>query len=237
MDQGCLFSEMPGVAEALLKAQSSQFTTRENSLLDLTYDLCGVKVRTMTIRDYVLLDKIGSPFLYRKEPSVDELGLFLWMLSPQFIKWVDGKGWRGWMPMLQPLAALFYGSKVRRMFGENPPVTTEPLVVECFKYIDTMFLDSPPSVANGSESCLSYLTGWFDSLQSEYRFTKDEVWTTGLPELFQRLNAIRQRRNPGVPAFNRKTDSVKAFVIRGLRNKEFTLDDLKAGKVVIPANN
>jgi hypothetical protein len=100
-----------------------------------------------------------------------------------------------------------------------------------------MFLDSPPSVANGSESCLSYLTGWFDSLQSEYRFTKDEVWTTGLPELFQRLNAIRQRRNPGVPAFNRKTDSVKAFVIRGLRNKEFTLDDLKAGKVVIPANN
>ena len=234
---GLCFSEMPSVVEALQAAQAKQFLTRENSLLNLVYDLCGVKVRTMTIRDYVLLDKIGSPFINRQEPKLDELALFLWILSPQFVKWCDGKGWRGWITVLQPMAALLHGRKIRIKFGSNPPVTTEPLVIACFDYIDTMFFDSPPSLAKGRDSCLSYLTGWFDAMQSEYHFTSDQVWEMGLPELFQRLSAIRQRRNPSVPSSNKKTDSVTAFVIRGLRNKDFTMEDLKAGRVTIPANN
>lgn len=114
------------------------------------------------------------------------------------------------------------------------PESTEPVAVKCFEYIDTMFYDSPPALAGGHESCLSYLTGWFDAIQSEYNFSSEIVWSMGLPELFQRLNAIRQRNNPQVPQFNKGTDEVKLFILRGLRSKEFSMDDLKSGRVKIP---
>lgn len=227
---GVMLSEIPGLNEAIARAQYEQFRTRENSLLGLTYDLCGIRARTMTIRDYVLLERYSSPFTNRVEPTMGDLALFLWVLSPQFL-WFCNQRWIGF---LQPVAAYFHGRKVRKMFGAKIPESSEQVVVKCFEYIDTMFFDSPPSMRGGGQSCLSYLTGWFDSLQSEYHFTNEQIWTMGLPELFQRLNAIRQRKNPAVPDFNKSTDSVQLWVIKGLRSKAFTMDELKTGKVKIP---
>lgn len=216
----------------MIRAKQKQFRTREDSLLGLTYDLCGMKVRTMTIRDYVLLDRMESPFIHRIEPNEKDLALFLWLLSPQFKKWCNRK----WFSFLQPVAAFLHGRKVKRKFCRNIPESSEPIVLKCFEYIETMFFDSPPSLRGGGESCTSYLTGWFDSLQSEYKYTDVEIWSKGLPELFQRLNAIRQRNNPNVPSFNKQTDNVKAFVLLGLRRKEFTMEDLAQGRVKFPDN-
>jgi len=227
---GLSLSQIPGLAEALSQAKHRQFITRENSLLNLTYDLCGIKVRTMTVRDYVLLERIGSPFVSRVEPEMADLALFLWILSPNFNMWNS----RWWLAWPRTLAAFLYGRKVSSMFGSNIPETSELVIVKAFEYIDTMFYDSPPALTSGYESCLSYLTGWFDSIQSEYHFTSNQVWDMGLPELFQRLNAIRQRNNPQVPTFNKGTDEIKLFVLRGLRSKQFTLEDLAQGRVKMP---
>ena len=224
-------SDIPGLTEALAAAKSKQLVTRENSLLNLTYDICGFKVRTMTVLDYVLLERIGSPFVSRSEPTLDELAMFLWILSPQFPKWNRRK----WLAFLQPVAAFIHGRKVRAMFGKNIPTTSEAAVEAAFGYIGAMFYDSPPGLAGGRESCLSYLTSWFDSIQHEYpAFTSEKVWEMGLPELFQRLNAIRLRNNPSVPSFNKGTDAVKLFILRGLRSKEFTIQDLAQGRVKMP---
>lgn len=229
-------NSIPGLAEAMARAKAKQFRTREDSLLGLTHDLCGVTVRTMTIRDYVLLDRFHSPFIHRMEPTQRDLAFFLWLLSPGFEKWCNGAGWRKWFPFLQPVAAFFHGRRVRSKFCRHCPESSEPVVLKCFEYIDKMFFDSPPALRGGGESCTCYLTGWFDSLQSEYHFDSEKIWAMGLPELFQRLNAIRQRTNPSVPNFNKNTDDVKAFVLRGLRGKEFTMDDLAAGRVKFPDN-
>jgi len=223
-------NQIPGLAEAMARAKQKQFRTRENSLLGLTYDLCGMTVRTMTIQDYVLLDRHDSPFIHRVEPTEKDLALFLWILSPSFEKWCKRK----WFAFLQPVAAFLHGRKVKRKFCRNIPESSEPVVLKCFEYIDTMFFDSPPALRDGGESCTSYLTGWFDTIQSEYKYTSEEVWRMGLPELFQRLNAIRQRNNPSVPNFNKGTDAVKAWVLIGLRKKEFTMEDLAQGRVKIP---
>ena len=231
---GILLSEIPGFGEVLAEAERNQFRTRENSLLGLTYNLCGFKVRTLSVKDYVLLDRIGSPFIRRLEPTMGDLALFLWLMSPQFALWAEDRGWRKHFSTLRPIAAWIYGRRIMRKFGRNCPESSEPLVVACFGYVDEMFFDSPPSVNGGGESCLSYLTGWFDALQSEYKFSNEQVWDMGLPELFQRLNAIRQRHNPSAPSFNRQTDELKMWVVSSLRKKDFTMEDLRAGKVVIP---
>jgi len=231
---GVLLCEMPGLVEALAAAEHRQFITRENSLLGLTYDLCGERVRTMTIADYVVLERTQSPFIRRIEPSRYDVAMFLWVMSPQFKLWSDGIGWRGLFPSLEPLAAFFHGLKIKWKFLRDCPKSSEQVVLKAFEYIDEMFYDAPPSVSGGGESCLSYLTGWFDALQSEYHFPSEAIWKMGLPELFQRLNAIRQRHNPNMPTFNKKTDELKMWVVNGLREKRFTLDELRDGKVAFP---
>ena len=228
--------EIPGLNDAMAKARAKQSLVRENSMLGLTYNLSGCMVRTMTVTDYVLLDRIGSPFLRRVEPTLEDLAVFLWIMSPQFNKWTSKEGWHRYFPTLECVAAYLHGRKIRRKFGKKIPDTSEELVVEVFGYIETMFMDSPPSVSGGQESCLSYLCSWFDAVQSTYHFPSGQVWSMALPELFQRLQAIRQRNNPNTPQFNKETDSIKLFVLRGLRSKEFTMEDLAEGRVKLPDN-
>lgn len=181
----------------------------------------------MTVRDYVLLDRIGSPFVSRIEPTLADLAIFLWVLSPRF-----------YFPfgIFRSLAAFLHGRKVRKAYGKDIPSTSEAIVIAAFDYVRTMFYDAPPAMSGGRESCISYLTGWFDAIQSEYYFTSDEVWNMGLPELFQRLAAIRQRNNPSIPTFNKDTDAVLVFIIRGLRSKQFSMDDLANNRVKLPDN-
>ena len=224
-------NDIPGLKEVLEQARRKQCLVRESAMLNLSTNIFGFTVRAMTARDYVLLDKIGSPFISRIEPTMEDIGLFLWILSPNFLKWIKRSGW---IRLLQPIAAFTYAHKVRNAFGKNIPETSEPAVVKCFEYIGQMFFDSPASIAGGQESCLSYLTSWFDSIQSEYHIPTDEVWNMTLPELFQRLSAIRQRNNPQAPNFNKETDAVKLWVMRGLKSNEFSMEDLKGGRVKLP---
>jgi hypothetical protein len=156
---------------------------------------------------------------------MDDLAFFLWFMSPKFKKYEDRN-------LIRPLVAFLHSSKVGKKFGGNIPETSEPAVVRCFEYIDTMFFDSPPTaVQKGRESCICFLTNWFDIIQSEYHFSHEVMWNMGLPELFQRLAAIRLRNNPELAAANKNTDDIKAFIVRGLRNGQFTEDDLRSGKV------
>lgn len=225
---------MPGMTEAIAQARTMQNRQRESAMLNLNHDLCGITVRTMTIQDYVSLDRFECPFFYRVEPSVDDLCFFLWVLSPQYAAWSNLVGWRKYFSWLQGIQCRLFGWKVRRKFCRKIPEDSERIVLKCFEYIETMFTDAPPALKAGGESCLAYLTGWFDQIQREYSMPTAEVWQMSLPELFQRLAAIRQREHPEIPVFNRLEDKVKIFVLRGLRAGAFTLEDLAANRVEFP---
>ncbi len=182
--------------------------------------------------DYLILERGASPFLYRREPTMGDLAFFLWVLSPSFGKWCSEIGWRKkWLLPVQNFQAYLYGRKVRKILGFNIPASSEAAVIGCFEYVDKMFIDAPPAITKGGESCLCYLTAWFDAMRSEYHCSKEEVWKTTLPQLFQNLKAINQRRNPSAPSFNKHTDQLKYFILRGLRSKAFTMDDLKEGRI------
>jgi hypothetical protein len=217
--------DIPGVKEAVAKARNEQFRTRQDGWLELLHDICGIKIRTMTVCDYVLLERERSPFINRCEPTEKDLALFLWILSPQF---KPGKSKR--------IAAFLHGRKVHRLFCKDIPRTSEPAVIACFKYIDKMFADAPPTIKGGAESSLTYLTGWFDTLQSEYHCSEADVWAIGVPKMFQKLNAIMHRKNPNLPNFNQRTDRIKQEILNGLLEKRFTLDDLKNGKATFDLN-
>lgn len=228
-----LLNDIPGFREALSASRSDEYRTREDAWTDPVGNVCGFKIRPIRVRDYVLLVKLRSPFISRREPTKHDLGLFLWMLSPGYDKWLFG--WRRFTG-LRGLAARWHGLRVHWRFCRDMPASSEPAVVECFKFVEKMFLDSPPSVASGRESGLHFITGWMDRIRAEYHASEEEVWLMSLPKLFSLLKAINQRTNPEMPNFDQKSDRVKIAILRALR-QGLTLDDLKAGKLNLDANN
>lgn len=225
-EPGISLSEIPGFSAAVQNAAFREVRSRENAWLDLPHDICGFKIRIMTVRDYVILDRMESPFLFRVVPSIHQLTMFLWVLSPRFPKW------NAWPGIVQHWAAYRHARRVKWLFGQNVPESSEAACKACFDYIDEMFSDAPPYVnRNGGESSLCYLTHWFDIVMSEYPYSEDDVWRMQIPKLFQLISAISHRNNPNMPRFNKGPDAVKAKLLRGLREKQFTLDDLKSGRV------
>lgn len=227
-------NDIPGYREALATARRQMSETRENAWLALPETIGGFTVRLMTVADYALLDRQRSPFLYRLAPTLDDLKIFLWVLSPSYGRWLFGGDWRRQFPTVEAAVAFLYGQRIQRRLGRNLPESAEAAAVACFKYVDKLFLDAPPQAKNNGPSSGCFLAGWFDALQTEHKLTSEEIWRMPLPQMFQRLKAITQRHRQDVPDFNRFEDQLNGFVLRGLVRKEFTQEDLLAGKVKLP---
>jgi hypothetical protein len=235
---GIALSRVPGLREAIAKAKAKQSRMRENAWKKIPQDFFGLKLRIMTVQDYLVLDHYESPFLYRLVPEMCDLAFFCWSLSPACAKWNDSRWQLG-----RGLSAYLYSRKVVKLFAQDKPewkagdVCFQAAVVKSFEYIDDMFLDAPASIKDGHESGVCYIASWFDMIQSNSRMSDAEVLSMPLPQLFQRIKAIQQRVNEKAsPSFNRIEDEVKAWVQKGISEKRFTYDDLAKGKVTFGEN-
>lgn len=232
-------ARIPGYREALQAAAEQEFKTREDNFLAFDTVISGEVVRCLPLRDYVALTRCKSPFLFRREPTHFDLEHFLWTLSPVTEKWNDSEGWRKikWFPTFYQFEKEKHRRRVRLAFQlrelektlvTNESETDQPYVLPeshplsiafeaAFDYIAKMFFDLP-SAGGGPESGLSYLTAWFDILQSEYKMPSEEIWRMPIPQLLSRLKAIQQRRNPKIPDFNARRDALNQQVQRALKD-------------------
>ncbi|MDE2099886.1 MAG: hypothetical protein KGL39_21715 [Patescibacteria group bacterium] len=221
--QGIALGRIPGIQEAIAKARKEQALLREAAWKNLPTNICGFTVRMMTVSDYAVLDHYESPFLYRQAPNFAELALFLWALSPQCKAWNERRIQYG-----RSLSAFLYSRRVR--ISINTDEKFVQAVKACFKHVENMFFDSPPSSGRqGHGGC--YLAQWFDFLQSEYRISDEEIWAMPLPQMFQRIRAIQLRKGVKLPEFNKVEDEVKQWVSSGISSGRFTYDDLAHGRV------
>lgn len=259
-------NKIPGYREALHRAKAQEFRTREDNWLALSGTIAGLPVRVMNVRDYVALLRIRSPFVCRQEPSFEDLGKFLWLLSPKIERWHNHEGWRkpwlvgcrwSWFS-IERWQIRLHAKRLRRRLKMRQLENTArewnrahpgeiyslpeacPLasaLKEAFDYIDRIFLDKPAGIAKeGVGSGLLYLTSWFDSIQSEYTKTDDEVYRMPMPQLFGRLKAMQQRNNPGEPEFNARQDALAAHIQRAMQSDKLTAEDVLGGKLKFDQN-
>jgi hypothetical protein len=259
-------NQIPGYREALHRARGQEFRTREDNWLALSGSIAGQPVRVMTVRDYVGLLRIQSPFLVRREPSFEDLGKFLWLLSPQIERWHNHTGWRKpwlvgcrwslfsierWqlrlaakrlrrrlkMRQLENTARAWNQANPGKLYVLPDDSALAQAFTEAFAYLDRVFLDRPAGLAKeGLASGLLYLTSWFDAIQSEYHKTDDEVYKMPLPQLFGRLKAMQLRNSPGEPDFNARQDALAAQIQRAIDSRELTPEDVLAGKLKFQSN-
>jgi hypothetical protein len=224
-----LISEIRGISEALQEAKVQRYKTRIEMWFSPLHDICGFKARTMTVLDYVILERSGALIGKPLEPTREQICRFLWIMSPERKWWDDHPFLSRHFPTLRNFSCFRHGVKVGDVVGLGEE-HSEPVVLAIYSYMETMFEDQPAYCAKGKESPSVYLASWFDRLRSQYACSLEECWNMPLPQLFQSLKAINCRLYPEVPSADNSSAKIMSKVFEALKNGA-TFEDLRSGRV------
>lgn len=215
---------IPAVREAIKRQTENQTTSREKAFLGRSHMILSIRIRTMSVMDFSILSHLRSPFLTRTNPSLVDLSMFLWVLTAAHRWWrTSGRFLPGWC---EAIHAWLFAKRCRRLAPEQAALA-------CFDYVDEMFADIPASANTSSPGAsVSCVAGWCGMMRSIMHCESEaEVLDMPLPKLFQYLRTAKQLNNPGALEGNRKVDGISNRIVRDLRDKIYTIEDLREGRV------
>jgi len=196
------FSDIPGLAEAIKREND----IRDASFLDLTTDICGVEIRQMTPRDWLILEGVENPLMAGDMPSPPQLAQFLWLLSPRY-------------KPNAPIRRYLFGRKISN-------VNYLSAIRACWKYVEETFQDSPGSSGQNSTPYAGWTAYLVNRVALNYGWSECEILNIPLKRLFQYMKCITRHHDPKTPVHN-PSDKVKGDHIRLMNARNELLKVLK----------
>lgn len=170
---------VPGFKEA----QEAEQTARELAFISPTLPLCGIEVRQLTPRLWLLLNGLGCAFLKGITPGPEDIAMFFWFMSPKYSR---------------DLAARdeFIKTEVIHLkFIETAQAI--------YAFLGNAFIDSPPATqASDQKSYWAHIGGLIHLIASAYGWDDEAIMDKPLARLFQYAKILRYSRNPKEPRFN-----------------------------------
>ena len=184
------------VGEALAREKNA----RDASWADVRPCIGGREFLPLTIRHYLALDAVDSPFIRGGGmPTPEQLCQFLWVIAPEF--------------STDSGAMLNFAKAI----GGLP---FEATVKECFELVEVTFMDSPQGDGSTSgPSFVSWVASIVDALGSEYGWMPRDIIDMPLRQVFQLLRAIRRRHDPKAMLFNTMSDRARLAWLESLQPK------------------
>ena len=186
-----------------LAAVKLENDVRDAAFLELTTDICGIKIRQMRPRDLLILDGTDNPMVDKGAPTPEQLRDFLWKLSPDYRRSAFHRI-HFWFRTLKFYRLKFYFQAVEK----------------CWRYIDSTFQDSPGR-SSGSRS--RPYAGWcahmVNTISTAYGWDDEKVLKTPLVRLWQYVNCIRKSNDPDFTPFNASDKLKREAALRVYREK------------------
>jgi len=188
-------AQIPGYAEAVEREQSN----RDASFVIDRDEIAGIEVVPMAARHFLILDGCGSPFLGGGLPTETDIGIFLWVMQPNF----------------RP------GDIVARdAFAQTiRTIDYATFVLAIREFIDDALADSP--AADGGRcgrQVVSWVAHYVDLIAREYHWSEAEILSLPLKRLFQYVRKIQGRLDDKAIFINR-SDEVRAAWLRAQNEK------------------
>lgn len=126
----------------------------------------------MSLRDYFVLHGIGSPFIHTKDFTPEDIAIFLWVMSPEYVPCKLAKN---------------------DFFKKAIKVKIIDAVDEITKFLEMTFADADTSEHEEVSKFANFLTYQIDLLAKEYGWRLDYILELPLRQLFQLNSAIGER--------------------------------------------
>lgn len=162
-----------------------------------------VEVRQLTLRMFVQLCAVRSPFLVGGKVGAEHVAQILWRLSPQYeTRLSDGEARYNFTLSIAPIP---YHSAVRTIS----------------RFIDRMLIDKPAvsskrknTGTSTSKIDTSLAASMIHTLAGAYGWETDAILDQPMPRIFQYLRTIRRENDPDAVTFNALADNYKARVLK-----------------------
>jgi hypothetical protein len=153
-----------------------------------------IQVRMLTLRMFVQLCAVRSPFLVGGDIKPEHIVQILWRLNPSY----DPRNRKARVQFIESIAMIPFQSSVRAI---------------C-RFLDRMLIDKPATSCkdNGSKSDVSFAGSLIHLLASSYGWSADQVLDLPMPVLFQFLRCIQRANDPDMIPFNPLRDRFGARV-------------------------
>jgi hypothetical protein len=160
-----------------------------------------VEVCLLTLRMFVQLMAVRSPFVVGGRVRPEHLVQLLWRMSPKYQ--ANDKAARA--AFIESIAPVFAG-------------TVFPRAVRIVsRFFDRMLLDKPPVSEGGGVSSkpdASFAAGVIHLVAKNYGWSQDEILDTPMPVLFQFIRKLQRDQDPEMEHWNPLTDRFTARVVQ-----------------------
>lgn len=206
-----LFDVIPGYREAVVREQIA----RDEAFIGAPEIVCGVEVRPFTLRDFALLDSIGSPLLYDASTADEtDLGLFFWIVSYQYQRAIRLRGLLE--RVSNTLARVVFGLTRYRFIRRLRHLRSDIAHRSARDYIDAAMMDAPKGgKADGSPSYWGTVAGVVGILASAFGWAEQDVLDLPCKRVFQYVKIARKKLDPGAVLFN-PSDKERSRYVREL---------------------
>jgi hypothetical protein len=211
-------SKIPGLPEALAKAQAEIDARRERAFLFDTAELQiadrVLEIRHLTARDLVFFFRARNPFFCGGVRLPEHVLQFLWTLSPRFIA----------------------GDLTARdaFIEEHAELKFLPAVEAIDAFLDETFADAPGGSSRRGLLGTAPVASFFAELV--HRFIKPpyqwpEETTLGKPlvRIYQYLRLLDRDANPRAPVISPPLDRIKREFVMNYRAQQKALPEAKTG--------
>lgn len=198
-----LYDIIPGYREAV----ENESRLRDAAFLNLPELIADIRVKALTPKHLLLLTLRKSPLVVGGDISVDDLLLFVWVVSEDF----DPKD----------------EEKRKAIVSKCLETSPENLMKECADYLNLAFYDSNTGVSPSSKDSthksnaiyVSNVSLLVDLFASEYGWTPDIVLNLSYKQIWQLVRSIHMRHDNKVIMFN-QSDNVKSQWLAQLNRQE-----------------
>ncbi|MEY2511995.1 MAG: hypothetical protein QOE26_2758 [Verrucomicrobiota bacterium] len=166
---------------------------RERAFLPITDQINGVTVLQFTLRHLTILSHLQSPFIYGGVRQMEDIGQFLWVVSPQYDT----------LPPEETNRTRYLAELVLHPKWENFYRAID-------RYLQRTFRDPPPMVGDGKLIAACYTAGVVHKIAKTYGWDDETIMDKPLIRLFQYLKWIQADENPATPQFSPMADRVKS---------------------------
>lgn len=221
--------EIPGYARAVLHER----VIRDAAFLGITESIGPFEVVPLTLRHWLILRMMHSPFLTKETPSPSDVTNFLWLLSVDF----SPSNRRAKRRFEKRCRKLFFPPRYLALLNtqsarDRHDAKREKKMIEAAKiidaarnYINESLQDRPPATKTSVFEADHYSdAAFFCSLFGrEFGWSQEETLNMPVKRLFQYLNEVRERKGGRVPMFN-PSDAIKANWLRERNSKRPSCD-------------